>query len=53
MQGVNITPFRSYFNSRLGEKELFFRSKNDPKLGVKLGVKGHPVPKMFTPLSEL
>ena len=37
---------------------MFFRSKNDPKFGVKLGVKvtpkrGYPVLKMFTSFLEL
>ena len=40
------------------EKEPFFGSENDPKFGVKLGVKitpkrGYPVPKIFTPFLEL
>ena len=40
MKGVKITPFRSYFNSRLGvEKNSFSGGKNYPKFGVKLGVK--------------
>ena len=37
---------------------MFFRSKDDPKFGVKLVVKvtpkrGYPVPKMFTSFLEL
>ena len=43
MQGVKRTHFRSHFNSRLGVKRtLFFRNKNDPNFGVKLGVKVTP-----------
>jgi len=54
-QGVIITPLvglinslqwsyflGSYFNSKKEFKKLFFRSKNDPKFGVKLGVKITP-----------
>ena len=40
--GVNLTPysgvifFRSYFNSEKEFKELFFRSKNNPRFGVNI-----------------
>ena len=55
MYGVKITPFRSYFNSRLGVKRTLLTF--DPKFGVKLGVKvtpkkGYPVLKIFTPFLE-
>ena len=63
---IKITHVTSKNNSIFGvilipdreEKELFFRSKNDPKFGVKLGVKatpkrGYPVSKIFTPFLEL
>ena len=59
--GVNLTPYSgvifggSHFNSKMKFKELFFRSKNDPRYwGVKITPKkSYPVPKIFTPLSEL
>ena len=47
-RGVNLTPYSgvifggSYFNSKKEFKELFFRSKNHPEFGVKLGVKVTP-----------
>ena len=44
MQGVKITPFSELFQLQTGstEKELFFRSKNDPKFGVKVTPKTKP-----------
>ena len=63
---VKTTHVRSKINPIFGViltpdwelKELFFRSKNDPEFGVKLGVKitpwkGLSVPKIFTPFLEL
>ena len=41
--GLNLTPLQwSYFHSKKEFKELFFRINNDPKFGVKLGVKVTP-----------
>ena len=56
---VKTTPvFEVILTPDWEQKELFFRSKNYPKFGVKLGVKvtpkrGYPVPKIFTPCLEL
>ena len=41
-QGVISYFLRSYFHSKKEFKELFFRSKNDPKVGVKVGFKVTP-----------
>ena len=44
MEGVKITPFLCYFNSRLGVKSA---------VNVFVHERGYPVPKIFTPLLEL
>ena len=46
MYGVKLTPFSEIFLltpdwKKL--KELFFRSNNDPKFGVELGVLSNPI----------
>ena len=59
MEGVKITHFFVILTPGWELEELFFRSKNDPIVGVKSGVnvlvheRGYPVPKIFTPLLEL